>query len=221
MEERKNRTETTEFVSKSRPEHRAHSRSRGYSYVKKGISAARKKSDSMPKFYKNLARNTFICAVIALSLIGIKQIDSDVTNEFINGISGAVNSELVMDKDIGKLKFVNANTVSYSVPMEGEVVSTFSETGKSVSIKGEDYSVVNAMLSGKVKETGENYVVVENVNGTVSTYTGIIPCVIVGDTVINSDPIGELTADTLILETSKDDKYLDSLSMKAMTSEIE
>ena len=130
------------------------------------------------------------------------------------------------EEDLGKLKFVNGeeqgdavgvSSSSYSLPLEGEVVQSFSDSGKDVSIKGEDSARVNAILSGVVVKTTSDSVVVENANGTKSTYTGVIPSVSAGDEVKNSDMLGQLSGEVLCLETVSGIGYVDSLSMQDMT----
>lgn len=189
--------------------------------------AAGEKSGRIPESYRKLLRNTAICAVLALSIWGIKSIDSTVTNQISDGIESVVSEDMRQDEDMGRLKFVSAeadqetidvNAPVYSLPLEGEVVETFSDSGKDVKIKSEERSKVNAILSGKVVETGEDQVIIQNDNGTRTTYLGVVPGVKAGDTVQNSDTIGQLMGEVLCLETVGGIGYVDSLNMQELTS---
>lgn len=96
-------------------------------------------------------------------------------------------------------------------------MESFSDSGKDVSIKGEGSARVNAILPGVVVKTTSDSVVVENINGTKSTYSGVIPSVSAGDQVRNSDMLGQLSGEVLCLETVSGIGYVDSLSMQDMT----
>ena len=86
-----------------------------------------------------------------------------------------------------------------------------------MSIKGESSARVNAILSGVVVKTTSDSVIVENENGTKSTYNGVIPSVSAGDTVKNSDMLGQLSGEVPCLETVSGIGYVDSLNMQDMT----
>lgn len=211
-----NNTKTGEFIS--REKHRA--RSFRPIYIRERAERIRN-SVKLPHAGSKIFRSAFACAVIVLSVVGLKAVDSDITNRFIGGVQEVVNSEFEIDSDVGILKFVNgiidnAEEVSYTLPVDGEVVSAFSDTGMTVTIKSGDYAPVSAVLSGVVSEAGENYVVVTNSNGTVTTYENLKPCVMAGDSVTASDPVGELEENELKITTEGDKGYVDSLNMSAM-----
>ncbi len=179
-----------------------------------------------PESYRRLVRRAMVCAVLALGIWAVKSMDTAVSQQIIGGVESATGSEMEKEEDLGKLKFVNGeeqgdavgvSSSSYSLPLEGEVVQSFSDSGKDVSIKGEDSARVNAILSGVVVKTTSDSVVVENANGTKSTYTGVIPSVSAGDEVKNSDMLGQLSGEVLCLETVSGIGYVDSLSMQDMT----
>lgn len=193
--------------------------------LKSGWKSVRKKVQEAPEGYRKLARRAMVCAVLALGIWAVKSMDTAVSNQIIGGVESATGSELEKDDDIGQLKFVSgqqgdAVSVSgslYSLPLEGEVVESFSDSGKDVSIKGEGSARVNAILPGVVVKTTSDSVVVENINGTKSTYSGVIPSVSAGDQVRNSDMLGQLSGEVLCLETVSGIGYVDSLSMQDMT----
>jgi len=199
---------------------------RNYS-IKQGWDAFRKKSQEVSPPYRKLVRNTFICALIALSVWGIKSIDSGVTNTVSGGIEDAITDEFQIDQDLGRLKFVvNDSTVEvsgdtevdYTVPMEGEVVETFAQTGRAITIKGEQNALVNAILPCTVLEAGDDFVYVANDNGTQTEYSGLTPCVQAGDKLQDADAVGELLGDELTLETSSGSEYIDPLSAGDVTA---
>lgn len=234
MEQKKKTTITSEFVSKPHlsenlAQHQEKAKQEekeshlsalkfGWEHKKKTHTAEREGFS-----YRKLLRNTAICAVLALGIIGIKNIDAQLTNQISNGIDQAVESEMQLDEDLGRLKFVDGqvegNTVDvsasgYSLPMEGEVTETFSETEREVAIRGEEQSQVCAILSGVVMETTETSLTIDNDNGTRTTYEGVIPGVKVGEKVSNSDIIGQLAEEILTMETVSGIGYVDSLSQK-------
>ena len=241
MEEKKNRqtTSNTEFVSRTARQ----SRDRIFDEERMrqlpgkeekraklgGWGEWRKKGEAMPHTYKKLLRNTAICALLAFGIWGIKSMDTTIANNVSQGIEEATSSEMQMDEDLGRLKFVNgeeqsdATAVSasaYSLPLEGEVVETFSETEKGVKIKSEANTDVSSILSGTVIKTTQDTVIVENNNSTQTTYQGLIPTVTAGDQVTTAQTIGKLSGEVLCLETVSNIGYVDCLSAKDVNETV-
>ena len=229
----KRKAANSEFISSRRGERpferpqsaEANSQS-GLLELRNSITKMGKKVKEAPESYRRLVRRAMVCAVLALGIWAVKSMDTAVSQQIIGGVESATGSEMEKEEDLGKLKFVNGeeqgdavgvSSSSYSLPLEGEVVQSFSDSGKDVSIKGEDSARVNAILSGVVVKTTSDSVVVENANGTKSTYTGVIPSVSAGDEVKNSDMLGQLSGEVLCLETVSGIGYVDSLSMQDMT----
>lgn len=225
------KTANSEFISSKRgtmvqrPQRAEEEPSGSLLELKSGWKSVRKKVQEAPEGYRKLARRAMVCAVLALGIWAVKSMDTAVSSQIIGGVESATGSELEKDDDIGQLKFVSgqqgeAVSVSgslYSLPLEGEVVESFSDSGKDVSIKGEGSARVSAILPGVVVKTTSDSVVVENINGTKSTYSGVIPSVSAGDQVRNSDMLGQLSGEVLCLETVSGIGYVDSLSMQDMT----
>ncbi len=225
------KTANSEFISSKRgtmvqrPQRVEEEPSGSLLELKSGWKSVRKKVQEAPEGYRKLARRAMVCAVLALGIWAVKSMDTAVSNQIIGGVESATGSELEKDDDIGQLKFVSGQqgdvvSVSgslYSLPLEGEVVESFSDSGKDVSIKGEGSARVSAILPGVVVKTTSDSVVVENINGTKSTYSGVIPSVSAGDQVRNSDMLGQLSGEVLCLETVSGIGYVDSLSMQDMT----
>ncbi len=143
-----------------------------------------KKVKEAPESYRKLARRAMVCAVLALGIWGVKSLDTAVSKPDHRRSPERHRQRSGKEEDLGKLKFVNGEEQGaaigvsgsiYSLPLEGEVVESFSDSGKDVSIKGESSARVNAILSGVVVKTTSDSVIVENENGTKSTYTVSFP----------------------------------------------
>ena len=186
-------TKTTEFVSRRR----------------EPMRFVGKNSD----YPKKMLVNSAVCAVLAMGILCLSAVDSEFTNKITGGISSAATSELVMDEDLGRIQFVNT-----SLPIaDGEVVATFSESGRDVRVGGEPSADVMAVLAGTVTAAGEDTVVIHNDNGTKSTYSGVKPTVAAGDRVNENDVIGRLAEEVLALETVGGAGFVDSLSKQELT----
>lgn len=84
-------------------------------------------------------------------------------------------------------------------------------------MSGEAEASVMAVLPGTVSVAADNVVVIQNDNGTRSTYTGIEPTVAAGDYVGTDQVIGNLAGEVLALETVGATGYVDSLDEKELT----
>lgn len=192
---KENHTKTTEFVSRRRG------------------AEKREESDRPMK----LIRRSAVCAVLAVGLLCLSAMDTDFTNTISNGVKKAATSEMVLDEDLGRIHFVDTE-----LPLsDGTVVTTFSESGKEVSLRGEEAAEVMAVLPGLVAVSSENVIVVSNDNGTRSTYTGVIPSVSAGDRVGENQVIGKLAEEVLALETVSGIGYVDSLNEKELTETMD
>ncbi len=165
------------------------------------------------RFYKNAA----VCAALALGIWALASVNTGFTDSIASGVKEASASELLQDESLGMLEFVSAD----ALPLDGEVVSTFSETGRQVEIRSEPEAEVKSVLSGTVAEIDGNTVTVQNDNGTRSIYTGINADVAAGEYVERSQTIGRLDGEVLALETASGIGYIDSLDEKELTETIE
>lgn len=192
---KENHTKNTEFVSQRR-------------------EVGKKKESDRPM---KLIRRSAVCAVLAVGLLCLSAMDTDFTNTISNGVKKAATSEMVLDEDLGRIHFVDTE-----LPLsDGTVVTTFSESGKEVSLRGEEAAEVMAVLPGLVAVSSENVIVVSNDNGTRSTYTGVIPSVSAGDRVGENQVIGKLAEEVLALETVSGIGYVDSLNEKELTETMD
>ena len=146
--------------------------------------------------------------MLVLGILVLKATESVPTGENI----GTSQLDWVQEQELGRLQFVNsAQPLAYSLPLEGEVLQTFAESDKEVSIKGTARAEVKAILDGTVIQTMPDSVVINNANGTQTTYTGVQPQVLAGDTVCSAQVIGCLCEEVLYLETVSGIGYVDSL----------
>lgn len=167
------------------------------------------KSDSSKDMAaRRLVRNAFICFALIICLAALRTFGEKEPQKNEKTASG---SELVLDEDLGKLKFVSDEV--YTEPLEkSDVVSVFSDNDRTSGLSGEKNAEVKAILAGKVYEIGEDCVVMENNNSTVTKYSGIKPCVHAGESVNSAQVIGYLRENSLELETSCATGYIDSLN---------
>ncbi len=171
----------------------------------------RKKDKSDDPAVKKLMRNAVICVALLICLMGIKTLDgTDATD------TGQVSSsQLAEDEDIGQLQFISQ---SYTEPMEdSEVVSVFSGNNMSVSLKGEEGARVLSVMDGVVTEIGDDYVKMENDNGTITEYRGLRPCIHAGEELDSAQVIGYLGSQELVLTTVGSTGYLNTLDQEEMT----
>ena len=171
------------------------------------------RDDSNDTASKKLARNAVICFALLICLMAVKTFGGDVPKES----QSASSSEMIMDEDLGKLKFVG--DIEYSDPLkEAEVVSAFSESGINTSLSAKKDSQVTAVLSGVVTEIGDDSLVMENCNGTLTEYSGIKPSVHAGENVDSAQVLGSLTDEKLTLTTVGQTGYIDTMDKDELTT---
>jgi murein DD-endopeptidase MepM/ murein hydrolase activator NlpD len=175
--------------------------------------------------YKRLMIKTGVCAAIAIVILGIASINSPATNTVTDKIGEAVEHELDIDKDIGRLKFVeNLNDDTQSVfsplpdgvavmPSDGEVVTAFGESGsKGVRIDPVGTQIVSIAKGtieyiGKIEDKG--YIKEKLDTGEAAYYYNVDASVKVDDIVMPGQEIGSLAGDYLYVEIKNGDVYID------------
>lgn len=162
---------------------------------------------------RGLWRRTAACLLLVLGILGVKALGSKTAQQFLGDAASVLQSTTVEDEELGRLHFVNGTATdgAYSLPLEGEVVQSFAESEREVSIQSEQHAEVKAILAGTVIKTSQDSVVVNNANGTQTTYTGLKPTVLAGDAVQSAQVIGSLHEEVLCLETVSGIGYVDSL----------
>ncbi len=170
---------------------------------------------------RKIFNSAVACAIIALGVLGMSVVDTAFTNEVTDGLRAALNSEMINDEDLGKLRLVGsqleteateASAREVVIPLDGEIVATFAQTGMDVVIKSDEREPVRAIYGGLVVKTMTATLVVENDNGTQTTYEGVLPGIKAGTNVIKGTTLGQLEEDTLTLTTVSHVGYIDSLA---------
>lgn len=176
---------------------------------------------------RSLLFKTAVCACIALLLLLVKNINSPFTNEITQGIKTAINTETDLEKEIGRLKFVQnlfgsepvlseITEKTYAYPVEGKVTKKFGEDGSSgIAVETSLYSPVICAAAGKVialsgEDEGLN-LRVQLEDGTEIVYGGVVPRVKEGDTVKKGGILGTLKGNTLNLAVYQKGKAVDPL----------
>ena len=163
-------------------------------------------------------RDAAICAFLIAGIWAIAALDANVKNNISSREFGVSSSELINDEELGQLKFVGNDEV---FPVDGEVVTTFSESGSKVELSAEPAAQVRAVLSGTVARVENGVVTISNDNGTRSIYTGMDSSVSEGEHVETAQVIGTLSDELLALETVSGIGYVDSLDRKELTETMD
>lgn len=178
--------------------------------------------------YRRLMIKTGVCAAIAIVILGIASINTPAMNSVADTVGDAVNHEFDIDKDIGRLKFVeNLSDDTQSVfsplpdemvvyPAEGEVVTAFGQAGSNGIRMDPVDTVIVSMAKGTVEKTGEidgmGYVKVKLDSGETAYYYNIEPCVKVDDIVKPGQQVGDLVGDYVYVEIKDGDIYVDPVA---------
>lgn len=230
QDNRDQNTKNGQFVSRTRSSRSwdgAQEASKKKSKEKFRWASLSKKAEEISPAYKKLARRTAVCLLILVGVFAIKGMNTSLSQNIIGEIDRATQETVDMDDELGRLQFVGNTqdgeaegvaSEAYSLPIEGEVISSFADTEKDVKIKSEEKSRVNAILKGVVVKTTTDEVIVENENGTRTTYSGLVPGVRAGDKLDSADMVGQLSGEVLCLETVSGVGYVDSLSAKDVSS---
>ena len=192
-----------------------------------GLRRGRGKEDDA-KSVRSLVAKTAICAAIVLLMLLVKHIDSPFTNAVAREVKSAVSTQTELDREIGRLKFVQglfgsepvlSDIVARAVyPVEGKVVKGFGEDGsRGVAIESALYSPVLCAASGQVasvRKADAGYTVrVKSQNGTEIFYKGIVPKVKEGESVAKGAVLGTLKGNTLVLEAYRNGTAVDPISL--------
>ena len=193
------------------------------SFIKK---AGEEKDES--KTYKDLLIKTGICACIALTLLLVRNINSPFTNQVSDGIKTAINSDTDLEKELGRLKFVENIFGSEPVlseikgdddiyPVEGKVIKKFGqEDSKGIAIETALSAPVVAAAAGSVAQVGKTedgipYLKIAVGENIEMQYTGVIARVKSKAKVARGEILGTLKGNTLTLEVYKDGVAVDPL----------
>lgn len=175
--------------------------------------------------YRRLLIKTGICAAIAVVILGVASINSPTAETITDTIGETVNHEFDIDKDIGRLKFVdNLNDETQSVfsplpesiavyPAEGEIVTAFGQSGSKGMRMDPVGTEVLSIAKGTVEYLGEidgaGYLKVKLDTGETAYYYNVDAIVKVDDIVKPGQQIGSLSGDYLYVEIKDGDTYID------------
>ena len=199
--------------------------------VRRRISFRQKDGEAKDesKTYKDLLIKTAVCACIALALLLVKNINSPFTNNLSKEIKTAINSQTDLEKEIGRLKFVenifgsepvlsDLSNASDVYPVEGKVTQKFGEKGsKGVTIETALSSPVLSATEGKVKAAGKAddgtpFLTVTVDEKTEIQYLGVIARVKEKAKVKKGEILGTLKGNTLTVQVQQDGKAVDPLT---------
>lgn len=178
--------------------------------------------------FKRLMIKTGVCAAIAIVILALSSIDTPVTNSITDTVGEAVNHEFDIEEDIGRLKFVQnlsddvqgvfstSSVASAVYPAEGEVVTTFGESGSQGVRFAPVGTEVVSIAKGTVTEVGDidgmGYVKIVLDSGETVAYHSISPLVQRDDIVMPGQPVGHTQEDYLYIEMMSDGEYIDPMA---------
>lgn len=188
-----------------------------------------KTGDDIDIGYKRLLVKTGICAAIAIAILVISAVTTPGTQqEQIEPVNDTLSQEFDIDKDIGRLKFVqNLDDEVESVmsvlpgsvavyPSDGEVITAFGQSGaKGVRFSSAGsmaYSIAKATVTATGEIDGQGYVKMLLDTGESILYCNIEPVVLVDDIVMPGQTLGTLSGDYLYVEMKSGDEYVDPIA---------
>lgn len=177
--------------------------------------------------YKRLLAKTGVCAAVAVTILVISSLSTPAAAEVNRAVDYVVNHEFDVDKDIGRLKFVEALDETESVfsampegaivyPADGDVETAFGEGGSTgVKMSTQTPDIMN-IAKGTVMQVGESsgegYVAVELDSGESIVYHNLTASVKVDDIVMPGQVIGQTEEGYLFIEMKKDGSYIDPIA---------
>ena len=187
--------------------------------------------------YRKLLIKTGICAGLAVVLLVISTINTPEAQNVTDTVNQVVNHEFDIDKDIGRLKFVQTLDETEAVfsaqpdalavyPADGRVVTAFGEDG-SKGVRIEASGNVSCIAKATVTAVGEigsmGYVELTLDTGETLVYHNIEPAVQVKDIVAPGQTVGAVTGNYLYLEMLSGDAYIDPLAyvQKEISGELQ
>ena len=193
---------------------------------RKGRASGKALGDDVDPAYRKLLIKTGICAAIAIALLVISTVEtpgSGVTDT----LNRVVTHEFDIDKDIGRLKFVQTldeveavfseqpGQPSAVYPASGDVVMQFGKAGsKGVRIEatGSVRSIARSTVTAVGEIGGAGYVVTVLDTGETVTYYNIDPVVQVDDIVEAGQTVGKMLDGYLYVEMKEGEEYIDPIA---------
>jgi murein DD-endopeptidase MepM/ murein hydrolase activator NlpD len=176
--------------------------------------------------YRKLLIKTGICAGLAIVLLVISSIDTPGAQGLTDTLNQVVNQEFDIDKDIGRLKFVQTLDETEAVfsaepgvlatyPADGRIVTRYGEGGAN-GVRIEAVGNVASIAKGTVTAVGDignmGYAKVTLDTGQTVAYYNVDPAVQVDDIVMPGQTIGVVLGSYLYLEMKDGDEYIDPIA---------
>ena len=194
-------------------------------------------SDDTDPAFRKLLIKTGICAGLAVVLLVVSSINTPDAQNVTDTVNQVVSHEFDIDKDIGRLKFVQTLDETEAVfsaqpdalavyPADGRVVTAFGEDG-SKGVRIEASGDVSCIAKATVTAVGEigsmGYVELALDTGETLMYHNIEPAVQVDDIVMSGQTVGAVTGSYLYLEMLSGDEYVDPLAyvQQEITGELQ
>jgi len=177
--------------------------------------------------YRKLLIKTGICAAVAIALLVISTAETPGGGGITDTLNRVVNHEFDIDKDIGRLKFVQTLDETEAVfseqpgllaavyPADGDVVTGFGEAG-SRGVRIEAAGSIACIAKGTVMAVGEidgtGYIKTVLDTGETAAYYNVNPAVKVDDIVTAGQTVGEVMGGYLYLEMKDGEEYIDPIA---------
>ena len=176
--------------------------------------------------YRKLLIKTGICAALAIALLVISTIDTPGTQGLTDTLNEVVNQEFDIDKDIGRLKFVQTldeteavfsaqPAVMATYPADGKIVTQFGENGADgvrIEASGNALCIAKATVTAVGDIGGAGYVEISLDTGETVTYYNVDPAVKVKDIVMPGQTIGSVSGKYLYMEMKNGGDYIDPIA---------
>ena len=214
--------------SAARTARKASWRDRAFRLVRRrGRAAGKAPGDDVDPAYRKLLIKTGICAAIAIALLVISTVETPGSGGVTDTLNRVVSHEFDIDKDIGRLKFVQTLDEVEAVfseqpgmptavyPASGDIVTEFGKSGsKGVRIKasGSVSSIARSTVTAVSEIGGAGYVVTVLDTGETVTYYNIDPAVQVDDIVEAGQTVGKTLDGYLYVEMKEGEEYIDPIA---------
>ncbi len=202
-------------------------RDRAFRLVRrKGRAAGKALGDDVDPAYRKLLIKTGICAAIAIALLVVSTVETPGSGGVTDTLNRVVTHEFDIDKDIGRLKFVQTldeveavfseqpGQPSVVYPASGDIVMEFGKAGsKGVRIEasGSVRSIARSTVTAVGEIGGAGYVVTVLDTGETVTYYNIDPVVQVDDIVEAGQTVGKMLGGYLYVEMKEGEEYIDPI----------
>jgi hypothetical protein len=185
------------------------------------------KPDDVDPAYKKLLIKTGICAAVAIALLVISTVEPPGEGGITDTLNQVVSHEFDIDKDIGRLKFVQTLDETEAVfseqpgllaavyPADGDIVTEYGEAG-SRGVRFEASGSAACIARGTVTAAGEiggtGYIKTVLDTGETVSYYNIDPAVKVDDIVAAGRTVGEVEGGYLYVEMKDGEEYIDPIA---------